>query len=215
MAHDRKAEGMSSQPRLVSISERLEERLNADPDDRIRMLEARMLADGLRDPNSRKRAEVREHMQALGKAAIPTLLSALTDPSSTVRWQAAKALSRMHDPDTATDLMNAMEDNDFGVRWLAAEGLIAMGPASLEAVLQGLTSCFDSIRMREGARHVLHVLVDGGFHDETVETLLRTLQGSAPAVEVAWAAQEAWEKLSAGSRARTGGDRGSPDREGS
>jgi hypothetical protein len=190
-----KVEEKLPRPRLESQSRKIEERLSADPEDRVRVREARVVGEGLRDPDSRKRAEARNRLLILGRAAIPALLSALRDPSGAVRWQAAKALSQIHDPDTAADLMNAIEDEDFGVRWLAAEGLIAMGPASLEALLQGLIACFDSNRMREGAHHVLHALVDNGFHDETVEKLLRALQSSAPAEEVAWAAEAAWEKL--------------------
>jgi hypothetical protein len=206
MVRERKEAAKVSQPRLESSSRKIEERLNADPRERLRVVEAWRLAAGLGDPNSRKRGEAREQLLALERAAIPALLSALTDPSGGVRWQAAKALSQIHDPDTATDLMNAMEDDDFGVRWLAAEGLIAMGRASLEAVLQGLISCFGSIRMREGAHHVLHAMVDNGLHDETLEKLLTAMQGYAPAEDVAWAAEKAWEKLIGGSLAR--GDRG-------
>ncbi len=208
MVSDRKADGMPSPSRLESSSGKIEERLNADPKDRLRVAEGRRLVAGLSDPNSRRRAEIREQLLILGTAAIPALLSALADPSVLVRWQAAKALSQFHNPDTANDLMNAMEDEDFGVRWLAAEGLIAMGPASLEAVLQGLISCFPSIRMREGAHHVLHAMADGGLHDETIEKLLRALQGLATQEEVGWAAERAWEKLIAGSPARPGDDHG-------
>jgi hypothetical protein len=211
MVYGRKAEGGSSQSRLESSSGKIEERLNADPQDRLRVAEGRKLVAGLADPNSRKRAEARERLLVLGHAAIPALLAALADSNGNARWQAAKALSQLHDPDTANDLMNAMEDDDFGVRWLAAEGLIAMGPASLEAVLQGLISCFGSIRMREGARHVLHALADGGLHDETIEKLLRALQGLAPEEDVAWAAEQAWEKLIVGSLVRRGDNRERPE----
>jgi len=214
MTHERKVERMSSQPRLESSLGKIEQRLNADPQDRLRVAEGRSLVAGLSDQNSRKRAEVREKLLALGNAAIPALLAVLTDSNGNARWQAAKALSQIHDPDTATDLMNAMEDDDFGVRWLAAEGLIAMGPASLGAVLQGLISCFGSIRMRDGARHVLHALADGGFHDETIEKLLRTLQGLAPQEDVAWAAEQAWEKLIVGSLVHRCDDRERPEGQG-
>jgi hypothetical protein len=37
--------------------------------------------------------------------------------------------------------------------------------------------------------------VDDGLHDKTVEKLLAALQGYAPAEDVAWAAEQAWEKL--------------------
>ncbi len=195
MAGAQKMEEIKPQHSLISAADELEKRLSADPAGRARLLQARMLAAGLGDPDSSRRAGLRRQLLALGKPAVPALLSGLTDVDALVRWQAAKALSQMHNPETAVDLMNAMEDNDFGVRWLAAEGLIAMGTASLEAVLLGLLKCFDSVRMREGARHVLHALVDAGLHDEAYERLLRALQGSGPAGEVGRAAERAWEKF--------------------
>jgi hypothetical protein len=185
---------MSKSEKLTSAKMAIENKLNADPTERLRMMEARILADGLRDLNSRKRGETREKILRFGRAALPVLLSSLEDTSANVRWQAAKALSQMHDPETAADLVNAMEDDDFGVRWLAAKGLIAMGPVCLEPLLWGLKECFDSMRIREGARHVLHVLADNGHTDDTIEKLLHVLQGFEPPTEVAWAAEAAWKK---------------------
>jgi hypothetical protein len=189
---------MSPEDRLESSVESIERRLKANPEERIRLVTARMLAFGLADSDSRKRAEARNELMLLGKAALPVLLSALADSSTYVRWQAAKALSQIHDPETAPDLVNAMEDKDFGVRWLAAEGLIAMGPDCLETALRGLRLNFSSLRMREGVMHVLHALTDNGYYDETIEALLHVLQGPNPAEEVAWATEKAWEKLRAG-----------------
>ena len=186
---------MSPQKKLESSAAVIEEELNADPRERPRMIEARRLVKGLGDSNSQRRAEVREQLLGLGRAALPALLSSLQDPNPNVRWQAAKALGHLHDPETTMDLLDAMEDDDFGVRWLAAEGLIAMGPACLEILLKGLTACFDSVRIREGARHVLHVLVDKGYNDETIDKLLLALRGSGPPAEAAWAAELAWEKI--------------------
>ena len=186
---------MSPQKKLESSAAVIEEELNADPLERPRMIKARLLAKGLSNSNSQKRAEVREQLLDLGRAALPALLSALQDSNPNVRWQAAKALSQLHDPETTMDLLDAMEDDDFGVRWLAAEGLIAMGPACLEILLKGLTSCFNSVRIREGARHVLHVLVDKGYTDESIDKLLHALQGSGLPADVGWASEAAWEKL--------------------
>jgi hypothetical protein len=182
---------------LESSMRSIEERLSADPRDVGRMIEARMLSDGLGDINSRKRAEVRARMLSFGTAALPGFLFALTTGNSYARWQAAKALSRLHEPETAPDLVNAMEDEDFGVRWLAAEGLIAMGPVCLLSVLQGLRMNFASARMRNGVRHILHELADKGYCRPSCERLLHSLQHSAPEEEIAWAAEETWEEIRA------------------
>ncbi len=186
---------MNPKKKLASSAAVIEEELNADPLELPRMTEARLLADGLSDTNSRQRAQVREKLLGLGRAALPALLSALRNANPNVRWQAAKALSQLHEPETTLDLLDAMEDDDFGVRWLAAEGLIAMGPDCLETLLKGLTACFDSVRIREGARHVLHVLVDKGYTDEAMDKLMHALRGSGPPAEVGWAAEKAWEAL--------------------
>jgi HEAT repeat protein len=186
---------MSPKDRLESAVEKLERRFKACPDDRFKLAAARLMVSDLGDRNSRKRAEVREEILALGKPALPALLSALTDSKTVIRWQAAKALSDVHDPETAPDLINAMEDKDFGVRWLAAEGLIAMGPACLENVLEGLRLRFHSGRTRDGAQHILHVLVDDGYGNEAIEDLLQVLQHAGTDEEVAWAAEKAWESV--------------------
>jgi HEAT repeat protein len=184
--------------RLPSSAGKIRALLEADPRMESGLLQARLLAAGLDEPNSRRRAEVREKMRALGEPALPVFLEALSDPSANVRWQAAKALSAWHDPRTAPDLVRAMEDDDFGVRWHAAEGLVAIGPGCLEALLQGLMADFVSPRMREAAQHVLCLLVDNGDDDETIEVLIRALQPSEPAEDAGWAAEKAWEKIQAG-----------------
>jgi hypothetical protein len=73
--------------------------------------------------------------------------------------------------------------------------LINMGPVCLETLLQGLRLDFESIRMRESVQHVLHALVDAGYHEKAVEKLLHILQGAGPNEEVAWAVEQAWEEI--------------------
>jgi hypothetical protein len=186
---------MKKKERLESAAGKIRNQLHADPQDWMHMAEARLLADGLGDSNSQMRGEIRERLRAFGKAALPAFLSALTDSNSYMRWEAAKALSETHYPETAPDLVNALEDSDFGVRWLAAEGLISMGPVCLETLLQGLRLNFESIRMREGVQHVLHALVDSGFREKAMENLLHVLQKTSPTEEIAWAVEQAWEEI--------------------
>jgi hypothetical protein len=188
--------------RLPSAAADIRARLETDPAMRARMLQARMLSGGLEDWNSRRRADAREKIVALGKAALPALLAALEDPSDHVRWQAAKALNELHEPETAPDLVRAMEDDDFGVRWLAAGGLAGMGTDCLDALLRGLMADFPSPRMREIGLHVLALLVDDGHDDETIEALIRSLRPGEPAAEAGWAAEKAWEHLRTGGRTK-------------
>ena len=64
---------MAAKERLESAADEIERQLKACPDNRFQLALARMLATGLDDRNSVKRAETREKIITLGKAALPAL----------------------------------------------------------------------------------------------------------------------------------------------
>ena len=109
-----------------------------------------------KDGLARKRA--RDQLVEIGSPAVPSLLPLLSDKQTHVRWEAAKALSEIGDPAAAPELVRALEDNDPGIRWMAAEGLIRAEQAGLPPLLERLMEHGESIRLREGADHVLKVL---------------------------------------------------------
>jgi HEAT repeat protein len=183
---------------MKSPVDRVHLSLKAGPQGRARVRKARAAAGGLRDANHGRGREARVKLLALSEAAIPALLDALEDPDAAVRWQAAKILGGLRAPEVAPYLVNTLEDDDFGVRWLAADGLIAMGPACLEALLAGLQLDSFSQRKRAGVQHVLCALADGGYYDETIERLLQVLRDSHPAAEIAWIVERAMGKLQTG-----------------
>ncbi len=75
---------------------------------------------------------------AMGKAArpaVPALFAALADPSESVRFEAAQALSRLEPgPADVPSLAAALSSRDAYVRGFAAWALGNLGPAAAEAV---------------------------------------------------------------------------------
>jgi len=105
------------------------------------------------------RVDARDYLVSMKEKAVPQLTEALESDNQWVRWEAAKALSKIGDPVAAQSLINALEDKMFDVRWIAAEGIIAIGRKALIPLLSALTKRGDSLWLREGAHHVIHDLM--------------------------------------------------------
>jgi len=144
------------------------------------------------DPLERHRA--RETLVAIGRPAVKSLVKLLNDPRSHVRWEAAKALGPIGDPDAAPALVSALEDRDTDVRWLAAAGLIRLGCGALKPLLTALLERPDSEWLREGAHHVFHDLV-GRVPFGLARSMLAALDESEPQLAVPQAAYEAFQAL--------------------
>jgi HEAT repeat protein len=144
--------------------------------------------------------KARQSLVRIGRSAVPALLRALADPNAQLRWEAAKALSQISDPDTADALVIALEDDNSGVRWLAAEGLIAIGPQAMEPVLKALIEDPRSILLRDGAHHVFHDLRSDQLR-EIAAPVLEAMLGIGPSVDVPQAASQALSQLAAGNGA--------------
>jgi hypothetical protein len=138
--------------------------------------------------NDAARVKARHSLVAMGRIAVPSLVEALKNNHNLVRWEAAKALGEIGDPETAPDLIKALEDEDFDVRWLAAEGLIRMNINALKPLLQALENRGDSILLQEGAHHVFHDLAKGALRKYLVP-VLAALEGVEPGAEVPWVAR--------------------------
>ncbi len=122
---------------------------------------AKDLIRALSSYNDLSRVEARKALVAMGSQAIPFLAEALNDPNSLRRWEAAKALGEIGDPNVAPFLVKGLEDDNFEVRWLAAKGLIELNIKGLEPLFQALIEHADSALLRQGAHHVLHDLAKG------------------------------------------------------
>lgn len=145
------------------------------------------------------RQDARIALIRMGEPAVPSLIKALGNRTEPTHWEAAKALSLIGDLRSVQALVRTLEDNEFGVRWLAAEGLIAVGYCSLAPLLQALIDRPESVRLREGAHHVLHDLVSRHLIErvsrEQVKPVLAALNGIEPTVEVPLAAHKALDAL--------------------
>lgn len=146
-----------------------------------------------RDPAARKRA--RERLVAIGCPSVPALVPLLSYRKPHVRWEAAKALRDIADPITATALVNSMDDSDADVRWLAAEGVTALGREGLHALLVALIERAQSPALRDGAHHVLHVLVKRKGLGPILRPVLAVLEESEPTLGTPTAAYKALLKL--------------------
>ena len=113
--------------------------------------------------NDAIRVRARRSLVAKGKTAVPPLIEALAHTDDTIRWEAAKTLSEIEDPEAAPALVKALEDEIFEVRWVAAEGLTRLNIRGLKPLLHALTEHGDSILLREGAHHVFHNLTKGAL----------------------------------------------------
>jgi hypothetical protein len=163
-------------------------RKSADPDDL-----ASHLAD-LRNRDGVRREFAREAIVSLGRQAVDPLTKLLADPNHQIRWEAAKALSEIADPKSASALVSSLEDREFDIRWLSAIGLIAIGKDSLVPLLEALARRSESVWLREGAHHVFHDLSKKGFMD-LAAPILTALEGTEPGIEVQGPAKAALAKL--------------------
>jgi HEAT repeat protein len=145
--------------------------------------------------NGLQREKARLALVDIGHPAIDPLVRTLRAADETVRWEAAKALSQIGDPQSAPALVRALEDQSFGVRWLAAEGLIHTGWAGLAPLLQALVHQSGSAWLREGAHHILRTLATQENLHDLLAPVLAALDDTEPALEVPPAAQKALDKL--------------------
>jgi HEAT repeat protein len=132
---------------------------------------------------------------ALGKLGVPSLIQLLSHRKPHVRWEAAKALCGIADPNAALALVNALDDRDGNVRWLAAEGLTALGQDGLQPLLAALLERARSGGFCEGAHHVCHTLVKKKKLGPILRPLLAAMQGSEPEVAVPPASYAALSRL--------------------
>ena len=162
-----------------------EEKLPARPAD---------LARDLRSDSPVTRERARRALVMIGPPAVPALTEMLTDAVDHARREAARALSRIHDPASAPAMVAALEDDLPGVRWLAGEGLIALGREGLIPLFRALIAQSDSVRLRKGAHHVVHALASGEYAPQ-LAPVVEALEGPEPISAIPVAAFNALKQL--------------------
>jgi HEAT repeat protein len=145
--------------------------------------EIKHLISNLADKDSITRIKARAILVSYGRQSVKPLLEALSSKNKWVRWEAAKALSQIHDPSSINGLIRALRDEMFDVRWLTAEALISIGRKSLIPLLQAIIKNPDSIWIMEGAHHVLHDMEKGDL-EQILRPVLKALENTDEAIEV-------------------------------
>lgn len=153
-----------------------------------------ILISHLTSPDGERRQKARQVLVKIGEPAVPYLIQALAEPNELMRWEAAETLSKIGSVTTAPALVEALEDDGFGIRWLAGEGLIKIGRDGLPALLHALIQCPDSIRLRNGAHHVLGMLEKEGLYAQ-LDPVVQALEDIEPSVTVPLAAHTALLRL--------------------
>ncbi len=141
------------------------------------------------------RMHAREILICIGEQVVPELIDRLSDDNSQLRWQAIKVLESIQDANAAPALVERLKDENAGVRWAASDALIALRRKSIQALLEALMCDFDSLWLRQGAHHILHVLKDAGKLNQAEEKVFEALEDVAPTSVVPWAAEKALEAL--------------------
>lgn len=145
------------------------------------------------------RQQARIVLVHLGQPAVAALIKAFQKRKGYTHWEAAKALSQIGDPASVNALIAALEDEQFNIRWLAAEGLIAVGRSSVEPLLRALIDRSNSVRLREGAHHVFHDLVEKDKLEpvlrKQISQVLAVLRDVEPALATPLAAHAALQVL--------------------
>ena len=148
---------------------------------------------GSKDGNVRERA--RTMLVAIGKPAVPKLMEILAHPKTIMRWEACKALGSIKNPASAPSLVSALDDENVDVQWVAAEALVALKAKALAPLLSALTVHFDSLSLKQGARHILRALQKEHLLNQRTLQVLDTLRVFGPRVAIPIAAQKALNSL--------------------
>jgi HEAT repeat protein len=137
-----------------------------------------------------EREQAREAVVQLGREAVPELLTVLDSDEPHVRWEAAKALEAIADPEAAAPLIVALGDEDSDVRWVAGQALIAIGQPVLRSLLKTLATADVPGGFYHGAHHVLHDLaLRSGELSHALKPVLAAFHNPEPRVSVPVAAE--------------------------
>ena len=139
------------------------------------------------------RNAARWQLASMGPGAVPDLIQQLNTDKERCRLEAAKILGEIRDPSAAEALVEALLDDSISVHWAASEALIKYGRDAILPLLEGITRHFDSMRFRQGAYHILHVLERFHQLDPNVQEVLDALRDIEPSVSAPWAAERAIE----------------------
>jgi len=137
----------------------------------------------------------RRKLASIGPEAVPALILQLKTDKERCRWEAAKILGEIRDISATEALVEALLDDSISVHWVVTEALINYGKEAILPILEGITRHFDSMRFRQGAYHILHMLERFRHLDPEVHEVLEALRSIEPSASAPWAAERAIEYL--------------------
>lgn len=140
--------------------------------------------------DGRIRVRARQFIVAIGEKAVPYLTKALSNKDEHIRWETAKALGQIGDPEATQALIKALDDSVFDVRWLAAEGLAAIGKPAIIPLLNRLIDEPESPWVRDGVHYVLRN-IDGKVLGVKLQPVLDALEDLDASIEAPIAAKKA------------------------
>ena len=149
-----------------------------------------MLIQALREKHSVVAGTITSALIRQGGAAVPALVTALTDHAQAVRWHAAEALGAIADRRAIPAQIQAFDDPDPAVRWHAARGLARQGTPALSALLQALETKQLTPWLAQGAQYFFHHAALGSKSRE-VQSVAAALTHATAGVEVPLRAEEA------------------------
>lgn len=155
------------------------------------------LIKDLHSEDGLERQRARYGLINIGPEAVPSLIDVVDNEEGQARWEAIETLSRMNAPTAVPVLIEALVDEDTGIRWASMNALIAQDRATLRPLFEALVkaSGFGSVRFRQGAHHILHVLKDRHRLLRKEIKVFEALEGIEPEAKAPWAAEAALEDL--------------------
>lgn len=142
-----------------------------------------------------QRMKARKSLVELGTTAVPAVAAMVANKDGHARWECAKTLAEIADPNSVDTLLQLLEDSEDGTRWDAALGLIAIGQPAVTPLLRAIIHRSTDYTIISGARHVVHELLknDWGAFLRPVYEALNSLQARESAPVAAGQALRSWE----------------------
>lgn len=138
--------------------------------------------------------DARTQLLAIGSPAVPALLEAVHVERGESRLELVKLLRQMAEPSTAGTFVELLSDNNFDVRWEAVEGLSTLGYDSLDPLISAMIKNPGSMKLRNGAHHVLHHVASQGYYT-LLKPLMMATESTMPNIEIPAAAIQVQSEL--------------------
>jgi hypothetical protein len=173
--------------KLASVSKQKSTGTNIDP-----LMEMLASKDGV------TRTKARKSLVALGKIAVPSLISTLQNSKlDHLRWEAAKTLGAIGNIKAIPSLVKALEDSDHDVAWVAAVALKKFKKAAWPALLRVLIKRKShSVFLCQRVHHVFRNQKEEGFND-LLAVLTKALESGTDPGSTAIAAYDILKQMKA------------------